>query len=183
MDIESNKFGKKVAMATWVNNIVSDFNRDTKIKKYKIDAVKKKMILSLLRSPEECQTILALHYDCHRHHVSGRVTLNDFGLLLELKLTYFFAELVVAPLGKLSGLKPLCLAMHLLRSFGLNILWSENCGTTSFLMAWILLNGQRSKTKQRTMPCKNFFTTYRAKIIKGSCAKLSWCESQFSATK
>ena len=99
IDVESNKFHKKVAMATWVTNLVSDFNKDTKVKKYRIDAVKKKMILNLLRSPDECRAILALHYDFHRHNVSGRLTLNDFTLLeIELQLTDF-SEFVVAPLA------------------------------------------------------------------------------------
>lgn len=63
--------GRKVSQQSALNACIADFNKSVKIRKFKVDTVKRKIITNLLRTPKESVAILAQHYDLHKHSSSG----------------------------------------------------------------------------------------------------------------
>ena len=57
-----------------LNQAVADYNRVV-IRKFKVDSGRKKMLLNLLRSPDDFLDCLTRHYDKHRHTQSGHLEL------------------------------------------------------------------------------------------------------------
>lgn len=50
---------------------VTEYNKTVAVKKWRIDANKKRLISNLLKCPHEVLKILTCHYDLHKHGVSG----------------------------------------------------------------------------------------------------------------
>jgi len=67
-EIES---GKKLPMSQAIGQLVSAYNAKIKVKRWRVDSSKKRIVLNLLRCPSEVTELLAKHYDQHRHAVSG----------------------------------------------------------------------------------------------------------------
>ena len=67
--------GKKVPLFQGINHVVTEFNKTVTVKKWRIDPAKKRIITNLMRCPEEVTTILAEHYDQHKHSCSGTLGL------------------------------------------------------------------------------------------------------------
>lgn len=66
-----NTNGRKVSQQSALNACIADFNKSVKIRKYKVDTLKRKIITNLLKVPKESVACLAQHYDQHRHSSSG----------------------------------------------------------------------------------------------------------------
>ncbi|CAK9035626.1 Uncharacterized protein SCF082_LOCUS21371 [Durusdinium trenchii] len=69
--------GRKVAPQVALNSCIAEYNKGIKVKKYRVDTLKRKLITNLLKVPPESLNILALHYDLHRHSSSGRLTFTS----------------------------------------------------------------------------------------------------------
>lgn len=63
--------GRKVSFQSALNSCIADFNKSVKVRKFKVDTLKRKIITNLLKVPKESVAILAAHYDLHRHSSSG----------------------------------------------------------------------------------------------------------------
>ena len=63
--------GKKLPMSQAIGQLVSAYNAKIKVKRWRVDSAKKRIVLNLLRCPSEVTELLAKHYDQHRHAVSG----------------------------------------------------------------------------------------------------------------
>ena len=63
--------GKKIPLSQGINHLVTEYNKHVKNKKWRIDNNKKRIIINLLRCPATCVSVLAAHYDQHKHAVSG----------------------------------------------------------------------------------------------------------------
>ena len=58
-------------MSQAIGQLVSAYNAKIKVKRWRVDSAKKRIVLNLLRCPSEVTELLAKHYDQHRHAVSG----------------------------------------------------------------------------------------------------------------
>jgi len=72
MEAQEKSIGKRVPLFQCLNFVISEYNRGTSVRKWKVDGNKKKLIGHLLRCPIEVPKILAVHYDQHKHSCSGR---------------------------------------------------------------------------------------------------------------
>ena len=63
--------GRKVAQQVALNSCVAEYNRGIKVKKYRVDTLKRKLLTNLLKVPQASLDILSEHYDLHRHSCSG----------------------------------------------------------------------------------------------------------------
>ncbi len=71
MDDNEKQCGRKIALTHNITMAVNEYNKTVSVKKWKVDANKKKIIANLLRCPHEVLDILSTHYDQHKHAVSG----------------------------------------------------------------------------------------------------------------
>lgn len=67
------KENPRVSQLIALNTCIADYNKDVKIKRWRVDTLKRKIIGNMLKVPEESIRILAEHYDLHRHSSSGPV--------------------------------------------------------------------------------------------------------------
>ncbi|CAK9067618.1 unnamed protein product [Durusdinium trenchii] len=65
------KENPRVSQLIALNTCIADYNKDVKIKRWRVDTLKRKIIGNMLKVPEETIRILAEHYDLHRHGSSG----------------------------------------------------------------------------------------------------------------
>ena len=66
---------RQVPLRDALNQAVADYNKAV-IRKFKVDSGKKKMLLNLLRSPDDFLECLTQHYDKHRHTQSGHLVIH-----------------------------------------------------------------------------------------------------------
>lgn len=69
--VAEHKKVNKVPTFQALNQCINDYNSKITVKKWRIDTHKKKLVSNLLKTPPDFTEILALHYDQHRHAVSG----------------------------------------------------------------------------------------------------------------
>ena len=75
MDSLEKSSGKKLPLAQALAQVISDYNKSVSVRKWKVDTMKKKVIMSLLKCPTDVLEILSVHYDQHKHSQSGRPAL------------------------------------------------------------------------------------------------------------
>lgn len=75
---EMKKGGKKMTMSQMLSQCINDYNSSIVVRRFKVDGHKKKVVQCLLKVPEEMLTIIAKHYDTHRHASSGTVGVARF---------------------------------------------------------------------------------------------------------
>ncbi|CAK9017407.1 Uncharacterized protein SCF082_LOCUS13627 [Durusdinium trenchii] len=74
--------GRKVSFQSALNSCIADFNKSVKVRKFKVDTLKRKIITNLLKVPKESVAILAAHYDLHRKpQISADLTLANLAAL------------------------------------------------------------------------------------------------------
>lgn len=73
MDHRETQTGRKQPLTLALNYVVSEYNKGVRVKKWRVDGNKKKLVLALLKAPVAVYNILAAHYDLHKHSLSGRV--------------------------------------------------------------------------------------------------------------
>ena len=65
--------GKKQPLHLALTTAVNDYNKTVAVRKWRVDANKKKLLAHLLRCPPGVLHILAEHFDQHKHATSGAV--------------------------------------------------------------------------------------------------------------
>jgi hypothetical protein len=73
----ANQLGKKIPLVQGIGHVVAEYNKRVTVRKWRVDNNKKKIIINLLRCPQDVQKILAEHYDLHKHSVSGATGCSD----------------------------------------------------------------------------------------------------------
>ena len=63
--------GRRLSQQSILNTCIADYNRTQKVKKWKVDTMKRKIIGNMMRVPGHSLQLLAAHYDLHRHSSSG----------------------------------------------------------------------------------------------------------------
>jgi len=71
LDDQEKQLGRKIALMHGISMAVTEYNKTVAVKKWRIDANKKRLISNLLKCPHEVLKILTCHYDLHKHSVSG----------------------------------------------------------------------------------------------------------------
>ena len=71
MESQKASSGKSLPVSQALANAVASYNKNTNVRKWKVDSDKKKLITNLLKVPKEFTDLLADHYDLHRHTCSG----------------------------------------------------------------------------------------------------------------
>ncbi len=71
MDAHEKQTGKKQPMFQATQHVISEYNKGITVRKWRVDGIKKKMVMNILKSPTDILTILGAHYDRHKHGCSG----------------------------------------------------------------------------------------------------------------
>ena len=62
---------KKISHQSALNTCIADYNKSVTNKKWRVDTMKRKIVGNLLQIPAASISVLASHYDLHRHSASG----------------------------------------------------------------------------------------------------------------
>lgn len=75
VEAHSATLGKRLPLSQALNTCIGEYNKRATVKRWRVDAHKRKIISNMLRCPAEVSTAIANHYDLHKHSMSGAPTL------------------------------------------------------------------------------------------------------------
>lgn len=67
------KKGKKLSPTQALTHVIGEYNKTVSNKRWRVETVKRNVVMNLARCPPFVHTILAEHYDEHKHTASGRI--------------------------------------------------------------------------------------------------------------
>ena len=71
MEAHRKQHGRKIALQAALNACIAEYNKLIKVKKFRVDTLKRKLIGNLMKLPKDSIDILSGHYDLHKHTSSG----------------------------------------------------------------------------------------------------------------
>ena len=65
------KNGRRLPQSMALTQCIQEYNKTVNVKRWRVDAAKKAIVLSLAQCPKAAVDLLAAHYDAHKHTQSG----------------------------------------------------------------------------------------------------------------